>query len=76
MDKTIKIKDGYHIKVVSAGNLEASVSEGDAEMDIRVKEAVKAAINRAQICKKPIARYDKINQRAYIETADGEKKYV
>ena len=45
-------------------------------MDARAKEAVKSAINRAKTCKKPIARYDRVNRKAYIETANGEKIYV
>lgn len=37
----------------------------DNEMDERAVEAVKAAINKAKICKKPIASYDKEKKRAY-----------
>ena len=39
-------------------------------------KAVKAAINKAKICKKPIAGYDKEKKRAYVEYANGERKYV
>ena len=39
-------------------------------------KAVKAAINNAKICKKPIAGYDKEKKRAYVEFANGERKYV
>ena len=35
------------------------MTESDNEMDERAVEAVKAAINKAKICKKPIAGYDK-----------------
>ena len=34
------------------------MTESDNEMDERAVEAVKAAINKAKICKKPIAGYD------------------
>ena len=46
------------------------------EMDYRAEEAVKAALHRAKVCKKPIARYDMDTKRAYIEYPNGERKYV
>ena len=45
-------------------------------MDARATEAVKAAINKAKICKKPVAGYDKENKVAYIEYANVERKYA
>ena len=48
----------------------------DNEMDLRAVEAVKAAIEKAKICKKPIAGYDKEKKTAYIEFANGERKYA
>ena len=42
----------------------------------KIIKAVKAAINKAKICKKPIAGYDKEKKRAYVEYANGERKYV
>ena len=62
---TVSTKSGRIIKVVS-----------DTEMDERAVEAVKAAINKAKICKKPIAGYDKEKKRAYVEYANGERKYA
>ena len=44
--------------------------------DERAVEAVKAAIKKAKICKKPIAGYDKEKKRAYVEYANGERKYA
>jgi len=41
-----------------------------------VDQAVKAAINKARVCKKPIAGYDKENKKAYIEYANGDIKYA
>ena len=40
------------------------------------EEAVKAALHRAKVCKKPVARYDMDTKRAYIEYPNGERKYV
>ncbi len=45
-------------------------------MDRRAVEAVKAVINKAKICKKPIAGYDKEKKAAYIEYANGDRKYA
>ena len=45
-------------------------------MDRRAVEAVKAAINKAKICKKPIAGYDKEKKVAYIEYANGDRQYA
>lgn len=42
----------------------------------KIIKVVKAAINKAKICKKPIAGYDKEKKRAYVEYANGERKYV
>lgn len=52
------------------------ISEHDAEMDNRAAAAVRSAIDKARVCKKPIAKYDPVTQKAYIEYSDGEKKYV
>ncbi|MBQ4628187.1 MAG: hypothetical protein IJB44_03815 [Clostridia bacterium] len=76
MNRTIKLDGNRSITVVSADNSKTAISENDAEMDIRAKEAVRSAINRARTCKKPIAKYDRKTKKAYIETADGVKTYV
>lgn len=76
MSKIIKMKGNCSITVVSPDSVNEVISENDAEMDKRATEAVKSAINRAKICKKPVAGYDRESKKAYIETADGEKIYV
>lgn len=76
MNKTVNLSDDRSVKVIISNKPTDGISESDAEMDIRAREAVRSAINKAVICKKPIAKYDKINKKAYIETADGERKYV
>lgn len=73
---TINTKSGKVIKVVSCGEEKNTLTESDKEMDERAVEAVKAAINRAKICKKPVAGYDKVKKAAYIEYANGERKYA
>ena len=76
MSRTIKIYGNRSVTVVSADSSHSVISDADAEMDARAKEAVKSAINRAKTCRKPIARYDRVSRRAYIETSDGKKTYV
>lgn len=76
MNKTVTLRNNRSVTVISSNKPNDGISESDAEMDTRAREAVRSAINKAVICKKPIAKYDKVNKRAYIETADGVKKYV
>lgn len=73
---TITLPNGRTIRVVSQEERDSVISESDAEMDYRAEEAVKAALHRAKVCKKPIARYDMDTKRAYIEYPNGERKYV
>ena len=56
--------------------LRGSENFSDCEMDARAVEAVKAAINKAKVCKKPVAGYDKERKAAYLEYANGERKYA
>ena len=73
---TISTKSGKVIKVVSREEEQTTLTVSDSEMDARATEAVKAAINKAKISKKPVAGYDKENKAAYIEYANGERKYA
>ena len=72
----VKTKSGKRIKVVSHSQQGRTITSNDAEMDARARQAVKAAVAKAEFCKKPIAKYDKIAKKAYIEYANGEKRYV
>ena len=74
--KTVSTKNGKSIKVVSGEEEKSLLTVSDNEMDERAIEAVKAAINKAKICKKPIAGYDKEKKQAYVEYANGERKYA
>ncbi len=64
------------VKVVHASKQGGAISVRDAEMDARATQAVKAAVAKAQFCKKPIAKYDLLTKRAYVEYANGERRYV
>lgn len=76
--EVVKERDGetYVIKVVSPEEQGEVLSGSDIEMDARARQAVKAAIEKAEFCKKPVARYDTETKRAYIEYADGGRRYV
>ena len=76
MNKTVLLSNNRLVTVVSPENANAVLSETDIEMDYRAREAVKSAINRAEICKKPIAKYDSKNKKAYLQTADSKMIYV
>ena len=71
----ITLQNGMKVKVVPPEEYRDFISESDAEMDYRAQEAVKAALHRAKVCKKPIARYDMDTKRAYIEYPNGEREY-
>lgn len=72
----IQTKNGKKINVVSREEEKSTLTASDSEMDERAVEAVKAAINKAKICKKPIAGYDKEKKAAYVEYTNGERKYA
>ena len=79
MSVTVKKVGKMSVKIVSkdaALACDEIISASDAEMDNRAMAAVRSAIDKAKICKKPIARYDTATKRAYVEYANGEKKYV
>lgn len=75
MSRKINLNGNRSVTVVEEYS-NTSISQEDSDMDTRAKEAVKGAVNRAKVCKKPIAKYDKINKKAYIETPEGERIYA
>lgn len=72
---TIKTQNGKTVKIIMPEEEGSTLTLSDKAMDERATEAVKAALNKAKICKKPIAGYDKEKKMAYIEYADGERRY-
>ena len=73
--KTMKV-NGYTMQYVEAHERDKYLTDSDREMDLRATAAVEAAIQKAKICKKPIARYDVETREAYLEYSDGTKKYT
>lgn len=49
------------------------ISEQDAEMDRRAREAVAIAKRQAKVCNKLIAMYDRQNRKPYLLNSYGEK---
>lgn len=46
------------VTVVDSKSKKQILTANDIEMDTRAEKAVKAAIQKAKICNKPVARYD------------------
>ena len=68
------------VKIIKGDNMDITgdleISNSDAEMDRRAVAAVRAAIDKAQVCSKPVAKYDVETKRAFVEYADGSRQYV
>lgn len=70
--KTIHGANGS-IKVVPVSKHDGYITERDAEMDARARQAVKAAVSKAKFCKKPVAGYDVERKKAYLQYPDGSR---
>ena len=75
---SVKVKktQNHSIKVISSQNQNEYISLADKEMDKRATEAVKSAVAKAEIWKKPVAKYDIKTRKVYVKYANGKKKYV
>ncbi len=74
MSKIIK-KGDMTIRIIMPDEVDENLTEEDIEIDERVRQGVKAAIERAKVCKIPIARYAPVKKKAYMEYPDGTRKY-
>lgn len=68
------IKEPLTIKVIMPSEREQSLTTDDKDMDRRAETAVKAAIEKAKVCGKPIATYDPENKKVYMEYPDGTRE--
>lgn len=66
----------YSIKVVPESNREDYTTDFEKDMDYRAKQAVKAAVSKAEVCKKPVAKYDIATKTAYLQYPDGSRVNV
>lgn len=77
LSRTIEVAGkSFSVEIISPAKQKLRITDSDAEMDARANQAVKSAIAKAEFCKKPVARYDVVTQKAYVEFSDGKKKYV
>lgn len=79
MSEHVKKIGKMTVKVISGNDSSLKnkiISSNDAEMDRRVTAAVQSAIDKAKVCRKPIAGYDVSTKRAFVEYADGSIQYV
>ena len=79
MKYSVKKIGNMSVKVIineDMSSCEGSIRSSHAQMDNRPAAAVKSALYRAKVCKKPVARYDVATKRAFLEFADGSRKYV
>ena len=79
MPDNIKKIGNMTVKIISGDDISLQrelISSNDAEMDRRAVAAVQSAIDKAKICKKPVARYDVATKRAFLEYANGRIQYV
>ena len=70
----IIMKNNLKIKVVMPSERDQFLTPADKDMDRRAEAAVKAAIEKAKVCGKPVARYDLNTKKAYIEYPDGTRE--
>ena len=63
----------HNVQVIDSSNKRKYISDSDAEMDVRAVEAVRAAVSRAEVCKKPIAKYDAAAKKAYVVYPNGSR---
>ena len=75
MAKVVNL-NGMTIKVIDAQEKDAFLTQDDKDMDIRATAAVRAALNKAKICGKPIARYDIRSPKEHLLNMRTERKNI
>ena len=73
LEKVIRLKDGKPVEM-KVYKSDSTVSV-DKEMDKRARLAVREAVKEAKEKKYPVAKYDKKNQKPYLEYANKDRKY-
>ena len=74
MSDEIRIIGSHIVRIVNSE--EKRKTSEDIDLDKRVTAAVKSAINKSKVCKKPIAKFDLRKKKAYLVYPNGERKYV
>ena len=63
----------HNVTVIDSSNKRKNISDSDEEMDERNMKTVRAAVSRAEVCKKPIAKYDAAAKKAYVVYPNGSR---
>lgn len=80
--KHIVTVDNMTVKVAKKGISNTKFIESgillpdDADMDKRARQAISSAKNKAKVCNKPLAVYDKKTQTAYLVDSNGKQVKV
>ena len=59
-----------------ANELDSTCGISDEELTHRFKEAIRIDDEVRRIKGLPVARYDSVNKKAYLEYPDGRREYV
>lgn len=62
--------------MLEGNELDSTCGISDEELTKRFKAAIEIDMKICKIKGLPIARYDDVNKRAYLEYPDGRKEYV
>ena len=64
------------ISMTIANELDSTCGISDDELTVRFKESIRIDNEIRKIKGLPVAKYDKVTKRAYLEYPDGRKEYV
>ena len=72
----ININRREMISMTIANELDSTCGISDDELTVRFKESIRIDNEIRKIKGLPVAKYDKVTKRAYLEYPDGRKEYV
>jgi len=64
------------ISMTVTNELDSTCGISDEELTVRFKESIRIDNEIRKIKGLPIAKYDKVEKRAYLEFPDGRREYV
>lgn len=67
---------GVHMSKNKNTEMDLTMGMTDSEMTETFRRGVKHSIRRSKAMRNPVAKYDPIRKRAYLEYPDGSKDYV
>ncbi len=63
-------------EINTSNDLDSTYGLSDEELTRRFKESIRIDDEIRRIKGLPVARYDKVNKKAYLEYPDGKREYV